>query len=136
MDLHNLNIRLLEYKQIAWTCIATHDPEEIHAELMSARVASGITHDVALVMSNSLWIPWWKNPKLLRSFKQCNVSDYNSRGVIGVWASMHSTDEVVVMTDVNVNKDDRTISTMSFAFLHISQVKYPRQYDAPARRIT
>ncbi len=134
MDLHNLNIRLIEYKNIMWTCLSTRDPEEIHAELMSGRVSSGITHDAALVMGESLWIRWCKHDRFLKKFKQCSVGEYAARGVAGTWTAAHEGDPVVVLTDSNMHKQDRTISEMSFAFVHISQVKYPRQYDAPVKK--
>lgn len=136
LQLHNLNIRLLEYKQIMWTCLSTRDSEEIHNEILSERYRCAMPEDVALVMSESLWIRWCKNDRLTKKFRSCSVSDYSARGVEGVWFAARPDDAVVVMTDGRMNKDDRTISSMSFAFVHISQVKYPRQYDSKLKKKT
>lgn len=136
LQLHNLNIRLIEYKNIMWTCLSTRDPEEIHNEILSERVRSGIPHDIALVMSESLWLRWCKHERLLKRFRQCSVGDYTARGVEGIWFAAKPDDSVIVLTDGHMHKDDRIISSMSFAFVHISQVKYPRQYDAPVKKTT
>ena len=56
MDLHNLNIRLIEHKQVLWTCTSLTDPDDIYEELLSTRVSSGIVSHAALVASESLWL--------------------------------------------------------------------------------
>jgi len=136
MDLHNLNVRLVEYKNILWTCTTAKNPDDIHEQLLSDRIASGISSNCALVMSGSLWDKWCLSHKLKHQIVLCTVKEWIDRGVVGVWQhASELRDNVVVLTDSHVYKNDRTISYMSYAFVHVSQVKYPRQFDAPARHV-
>lgn len=135
MEMHNLNIRLIEHKNFLWTCTTLNDPTDIYDEIASARIQSGIVQKCALIMEENLWLKWISNSASQRRFTLNSKKEFLDRGVMGVWYAGHATDEVVVLTDMNVHKDDRIISFMSYAFMHTSQIKYPRQYDAPVRKV-
>ena len=135
MDLHNLNIRLIEHKQIMWTCTSLNDPDDIYEELLSSRVSSGIVANSALVLSETLWLKLCRQKRFKKNFKDCTNAMFTARGVAGVWLCSHEQDPVVVLTDSQMHKEDRSIYDMSYAFVHISQVKYPRQYDAPVKKV-
>lgn len=133
IDLHNLNVRLIENKNILWTCSTERHYDALYEELRSQRIRSGIANGCALVMSDSVWL------KMIRRAKAevdlCTTETYMARGVMGVWHAANGADEVVLIADGNMTKEDRFISLMSYAFVHISQVKYPRQHDAPPRGV-
>lgn len=133
MDLHNLNIRLTEHKNFLWNCTTCNDPDDLYEEVASTRMASGITQNCALVMSEDLWLRWISVPQVSARFRSNHRKEFLDRGVMGVWFAAHELDEVVVLCDFNVHKDDRTICDMSYTFVHVSQIKYPRQFDAPKR---
>jgi hypothetical protein len=134
-SLHNLNIRLIEHKNFLWNCTGYNDPYDIADEIASQRIASGIVKECALVMEENLWLKWISVETVKSSFRLNVQAESAARGVMGVWYAAHSQDEVIVLSDANVHVQDRIISHSSYTFVHISQVKYPRQYDAPVRRV-
>src|SRR4051812_19417511 len=109
MDLHNLNIRLIEHKTFVWTCTTCNNHDDIYDEIASGRMASGITQNCALVMSEDLWLKWISSPQVRRHFLYNPRKEFLDRGVMGVWRAAHDSDEVVVLSDSNMNKTDRII---------------------------